>query len=164
MKSLSIILIPLLILSGCASQIGGGDYAPIETRGVEKVWLGTVLNVTPVTITAGSTSGTTGAVAGAMGGGIVGSSFGSGKGNLLSTLAGALTGGLLGHSIASHAGTQPGVQLTVRLQNGQVVAITQGLIPHVSFSIGEAVEVTQGTDGVTRVQPFPTATKTGSAK
>ena len=162
---LSLILIPLLLLlSACASQVGGGDYAPTETRGVEKVWLGTVLNVQAVSITAGSNSGTTGAVAGGIGGGIVGSSFGSGKGNLLATLAGALTGGLLGHSIASHTGQQAGDQLTVRLQNHQVVAITQGLIPHVSFSIGEAVEVTQGTDGVTRVQPFPTATKTGSAK
>lgn len=156
MKILIILPILWLGLTACASQVGGSQYAPAETRGVQSIWLGQVLNVQPVIITAGSNTATGGAVAGAVGGGIVGSRFGNGKGNLLATLAGALTGGLLGNSIGSHAGQQPGVQLTVLIHTtGQVLAIAQGLIPGVQFHIGEQVEVTQSQDGVTRVQPFP---------
>ena len=147
MKNHRLILIAIaaLTLGACASQ-SGSSYERSQTRGEQSVRLGVVESVRNVTIE-GTKSGV-GAVAGAAVGGIGGSSVGGGKGSTVGAVVGAVLGGLAGNAIEDSTTQQAGIEITVKLDNGQLTAITQAADE--VFRPGERVRILSGS-GVTRV-------------
>jgi outer membrane lipoprotein SlyB len=66
-----------------------------------------------------------GPAAGAVAGGIGGSAIGSGRGSAVAAVAGAVIGGLVGAAAEEGLTRREGIELTVRLDNGEMVAIVQ---------------------------------------
>ena len=147
MKNHRLILIAIaaLMLGACASQ-SGSSYERSQTRGEQSVRLGVVVSFRNFTIE-GTKSGV-GAVAGAAVGGIGGSSVGGGKGSTVGAVVGAVLGGLAGNAIEDSTTKQAGIEITVKLDNGQLTAITQAADE--VFRPGERVRILSGS-GVTRV-------------
>lgn len=112
------------VLAGCAAPgLGGGTYSREQARREQTVRMGYVESVREVKLE-GTRSGV-GPAAGAVAGGIAGSSIGSGRGAALGTVAGAVIGGLAGQAAEQGVTGKRGVEVTVKLDNGQMVAIMQ---------------------------------------
>jgi outer membrane lipoprotein SlyB len=78
-------------------------------------------------------------MAGAVIGGTVGGSVGSGRGATVGAVIGSVAGAVAGEA-AAQAGTRPGLEITVRLDAGRVIAVTQP-VGKESFKPGERVRV-----------------------
>lgn len=113
----------VLGLAGCASSTGGASFERGETRRAMTVEYGTVDAVRFVRIE--GTRSLVGPVAGAAVGGLAGSAVGGGTGRSIATVLGAVAGGAAGSAIENRATSMPGVEVTVRLQNGQLISIVQ---------------------------------------
>ncbi len=133
-------------LSGCASTSSGSVYSAEQARHEQTVRMGVVESVRQVTIE-GSKSGV-GAIAGGAVGGVAGSNVGGGKGSTIGTILGAVAGGVAGNAIEQGATKKQAVEITVKLDNGELRAITQEADE--SFRPGERVRLLSG-GGVTRV-------------
>jgi outer membrane lipoprotein SlyB len=112
------------------------------------VYYGTVLAVSPVTIE-GTQSGA-GTIAGGVVGGIAGNTVGGGHGRALATAAGAIGGALLGTAIEEGATSVDGLEITVELDNGEIIAVVQAA--DVPFYIGDRVRIVRGAGGMMRVR------------
>ena len=66
-----------------------------------------------------------GAGTGAVAGGIAGSSIGHGRGAALGAVAGAVVGGVAGQAAEQGLTAKRGVEVTIKLDGGQMVAIMQ---------------------------------------
>jgi outer membrane lipoprotein SlyB len=133
-------------LNGCADNVGSGEYSRQQVQTEQTVRYGVVDQVRPVVIQ-GNNSGI-GAVAGAGLGGVAGSTIGHNSGSVAGAIAGAVIGGLAGNAVENSANKKNGVEITIKLDNGQVIAVTQGADEQ--FHIGDRVRVLSG-GGVTRV-------------
>jgi outer membrane lipoprotein SlyB len=111
------------------------------------VQYGVVDAVRPVQLE--GTKSPVGAVAGAAVGGIAGSGVGGGRGAAIATVVGAVAGGLAGAAIEEGVTRSPGVEVTVRLDNGQVLAVVQDDRGE-AFRPGDSVRVVRD-GGTTRV-------------
>jgi outer membrane lipoprotein SlyB len=91
-------------------------------------------------------------IGGAVVGGVLGSTVGSGTGRRLATTAGAAAGTVAGQAAEERATRQQGVELTVRLTDGSVIAVAQAIDPAMApFQLGERVRVLRAADGTLRV-------------
>ncbi|HUO44032.1 MAG TPA: glycine zipper 2TM domain-containing protein [Burkholderiales bacterium] len=133
-------------LHGCADTAGSGEYSRQQVQVEQTVRFGVVESVRPVTIQGENTG--VGAVAGAGLGGVAGSTIGHNTGSVAGAIGGAILGGLAGNAVEKSARQQNGVEITVRLDSGQVIAVTQGADEQ--FNIGDRVRVLSG-GGATRV-------------
>jgi outer membrane lipoprotein SlyB len=141
-------LLTTLLLSACAGGLGSGDYERTQTRGVQEVQMGTVESVREVKIE-GTKSGI-GSTAGAVVGGVAGSDVGGGKGQIVGGVIGAVIGGVAGAAVEEGTTKQKGVEITVKLDGGRMIAVTQAAEPNEIFKVGERVRILSG-GGVTRV-------------
>jgi len=151
MRNVFAILVSLLtaaLLSACAGGLGSGDYAREQARGVQEVQMGVVEAVREVRIE-GTKSGI-GTAAGGIVGGVAGSEIGQGKGAIVGSVLGAVVGGVAGSAAEEGATRQKGVEITVRLDSGRMIAVTQAAEPNEVFRVGERVRILSGS-GVTRV-------------
>ncbi len=139
-------ILTAVLLSGCAAGLGSRDYARSQARGVQEVQMGVVEHVREVTIE-GTKSGV-GTAAGAAVGGIAGSELGKGKGSAVGSILGAVAGGMAGAATEEGITRQKGLEITVKLDNGRLIAITQAADEQ--FRPGDRVRVLSGR-GVTRV-------------
>jgi len=123
--TLTIIALALATLVGaCATPgAGGGSYSREQTRREQTVRMGYVESVREVRLE-GTRTGV-GAATGAIAGGVAGSTVGHNTGSALAAIAGAVIGGLAGQAVEQHATARPGVEVTVKLDNGQMIAIMQ---------------------------------------
>lgn len=135
-----------VLFAGCAGTTSGSVYSEGQARGEQTVRMGVVESVRQVTIE-GSKSGV-GAVAGGVVGGVAGSNIGGGKGSTIGSVLGAVAGGLAGNAIEQGATKKQGLEITVKLDNGELRAITQDADE--VFRPGERVRLLSGS-GVTRV-------------
>jgi len=141
------IALAITTVTGCATPgLGGGDYSRGQTRGEQSVRLGVVEQVRQVKID-GTRTGT-GAAAGAVLGGVGGSATGGGRGQVATTVAGAIVGGVLGQAVENSATSKEGVEITVKLESGKLIAVTQEADE--KFQVGDRVRILSG-GGVTRV-------------
>ena len=62
---------------------------------------------------------------GAVLGGLAGSSVGGGRGSTATGIVGAVVGGIIGNNVESNANVRKGLEITVRLDNGELKAIVQ---------------------------------------
>ena len=139
-------LITVLLLSGCAGGLGSGDYAREQARGVQEVQMGMVESVREVKLE-GTKSGV-GTLAGSVVGGVAGSEIGGGKGSIVGSVLGAVAGGVAGAAVEEGTTRQKGVEITVKLDGGRMIAITQAADEE--FKVGDRVRILSG-GGVTRV-------------
>lgn len=113
----------LSLLAGCAGSKSGDTYSRDQARQEMTVRMGVVESVKIVTLE-GTKSGV-GTAAGAVVGGVAGSSMGRGKGNIVGAVIGAVAGGVAGNVIESGTTTKDALEITVKMDNGQLLAIVQ---------------------------------------
>ena len=148
---ITVMALPLW-LSGCAPKVGGSDYDASRTRTVQTVHYGTVDSIRIVQITDDSnTNAALGTVGGGVAGGVLGSLIGGGRGRTLATVAGAAAGAAAGYAGARALSDQEGYEITVKLDSGDLIAVTQG--GDIAFNPGQRVRVMSG-GGTTRVVPL----------
>lgn len=148
MKTLVLVAATAAILAGCATRESANVYDSREARREQTVRFGTVDSVRKVTIQ-GSQSGV-GAAAGTVVGGIAGSTVGHGKGSAVGAVLGGVAGGVAGNAIERGATSKDALEITVKLDSGELRAIVQEA--DIAFQRGQRVRlVTSG--GVTRVTP-----------
>jgi len=145
-KLLPVSVITTLLLAGCASGLGGGDYERTQVRGVQEVQMGTVESVREVKIE--GTKSNIGSTAGAVVGGVAGSNVGGGKGQIIGGVLGAVAGGVAGSAIEEGTTKQKGLEITVKLDGGRMIAVTQAADE--IFNKGDRVRILSG-GGATRV-------------
>ena len=133
-------------LAGCASGTGGKDYSRAQTRTVQEVQMGRVESVREVNIEGTKTP--IGAGAGAVVGGVAGSTVGGGRGSVVGAAVGAVLGGLGGAAAEEAVTRQKGVEITVKLDSGRLIAITQAADE--AFHTGDRVRILSA-GGTTRV-------------
>ena len=138
--------IAAVTLAGCASSKSGSVYSREDARVEQTVRMGVVESVRSVSIE-GTKSGI-GAVAGGAAGGIGASAIGHGVGSAVAAIAGAVAGGLLGAAAEEGFTRQEGVEITVRLDNGELRAIVQAADE--TFKPGDRVRLLS-VNGQTRV-------------
>lgn len=139
------------LVSGCANDSASASvYSYGQAQREQIVRLGTVQAVRPVTIQRDQSSGA-GMVAGAALGGVAGSTVGGGTGNVLATIGGGILGAMAGNAIENQATKTQGLEITVRLDNGETRVIAQAA--DVSLSVGQRVRLISG-NGPTRVVPM----------
>jgi outer membrane lipoprotein SlyB len=90
----------------------------------------------------------TGTLAGAALGGIAGSEMGRGRGSVAGAVAGAVVGGVIGQAVEKSSNDRKGIEVTIRLDTGRVIAVTQEADE--TFRVGDRVRVLSG-QGATRV-------------
>ncbi len=144
----ALISLSVVILSGCATGVGGGTYSRDQVRQEQSVRTGVVESVREVQIE-GTRSGV-GAVASGVAGGIGGSFMGDGALGALGAVLGAVGGGLVGQAVEEGVTRRKGLEITIRLDNGSLVAITQEAVADEAFKPGERVRIVSGS-GVSRV-------------
>lgn len=133
-------------LAGCATQQPYGvrhdGYAQgqrYDRRSDRCQQCGVVQDVQQVYVQKNG-NGTLGAVLGAVAGGLLGNTVGKGDGRKAATVAGAVAGGVVGDQVGKRSGgTETAWQVSVRLDNGQYVTVTQRADPGVRR--GDYVEV-----------------------
>lgn len=150
MKHIALAVCVMAGLSACAQPgLGGGDYSRGQARGEQTVRLGVVESVREVRIDARDSG--VGTTAGAVLGGIAGSEMGKGRGSVAGAVAGAVVGGIIGQSIEKSNNDRKGVEVTVKLDGGRIIAVTQEADE--LFRVGDRVRVLSG-QGATRVSRY----------
>lgn len=135
------------LLSGCPASMSASDYTRDQARAAQNVEHGIVQSVREVRIE--GTKSPVGTLAGGAVGGVLGSQVGRGAGRTLATIGGGLAGAAAGSAIEEGATRQPGLEITVRLDSGRTVAITQAA--DAAFSPGDRVRVMTDRYGTARV-------------
>ncbi len=135
------------VAAGCASSMSGDVYSRDQARKVQTVHEGEVIMVREVLIE-GTKSGL-GGVAGGLMGGVLGSTIGGGSGKRVATVADGIAGAGAGAAIEESATRQKGLEITVKLDNGEVISIVQGADE--AFDEGDLVRVLRRPDGTARV-------------
>lgn len=131
-----------LTLTGCAGSKSGDTYSREQARQEMTVRMGVVESVKEVTLE-GSKSGI-GTSAGAVVGGVAGSNMGGGnRGNIIGAVLGAVAGGMAGSAIESGTSTKNALEITVKMDNGQLIAIVQEGQPG-EFRAGDRVRIIGG--------------------
>lgn len=135
-----------LLLGACVSSNSGHVYSRDETRKLQTIKTGVVESVRTVTIEGTKTP--IGVVAGGAIGGIAGGGVGDGRGSHIFSILGGILGGLVG-SVAEEAITRKdGLEITVKLDHGDLVTIVQEADE--VFHAGDQVRLID-TGSVTRV-------------
>ncbi|MCC8361996.1 hypothetical protein LK996_02710 [Lysobacter sp. A6] len=133
----------LVAASGCATHTSPSTFNRSEVGTARTVEWGTIEAMRDITIQndARGVATWTGAVLG----GIAGSTLGSGtRANTAGAVAGAAAGGAAGSAMGR--GARPGVEITVQLDAGRTIAVTQEGSAN-DFRVGDRVHVSS--DGTT---------------
>lgn len=132
----------LALLAGCASSMSGSAYERRQARTAHEVQMGVVEHVREVEIegTKSRVGSTAGAVAGA------GAMRGHGP---VGRVAGAVAGGVAGAAVEEGITRQKGLEITVKLDGGRMLAVTQAADE--DFKVGDRVRILFGGRGDTRV-------------
>ncbi len=148
MRSTRLLVVSLLaaLLAACASSNSGSVYSRDEARKVQTVKTGVIESVRQVKLE--GTKSPVGTIAGGAVGGIAGSSVGGGRGSAIAAVIGAVAGGLAGSALEEGVTRKDGVELTVKLDGGGLIAIVQEADE--AFTAGEKVRILES-GGVSRV-------------
>ena len=133
-------------MTGCAYNSSSPDvYTAGQAQREETVRFGTVESVRAVTISSndGQPSGL-----GALGA-VAGSAIGGGRGSIATAIIGGIAGAVAGNAVENGTAKRAGLEITVRLDNGDLRAITQSSTGEI-FQAGDRVRLLSSA-GVTRV-------------
>jgi outer membrane lipoprotein SlyB len=145
-SGIAIALVAVTVLSACAAGQGANTYSRSQARTEQSVRMGTVESVRNVRLE--GTRSPVGTIAGGAVGGVAGSSVGGGRGSTIGAILGAVAGGVVGSAIEEGATRKDGVEITIRLDNGNIIAITQEADE--TFRPGDRVRILSG-GGTSRV-------------
>ncbi|WP_233803442.1 glycine zipper 2TM domain-containing protein [Paraburkholderia sp. HP33-1] len=140
-----------LALSGCAVNSSSPDvFTASQAQREQTVRMGTVDSVRAVRISTneGQPIGI-GALGGAALGALAGSTIGGGRGSVATGIVGGIGGAVAGNAIENRVAMRDGIEITVRLDNGDMRAITQTATGEI-FRAGDRVRLLSS-GGVTRV-------------
>lgn len=131
MKLFSLALSAILVLSGCARQMGANTYTSSSAGGV--VLEGTIVSARAVTIKDSDKlqDNTMGGLAGGAVGGVGASNIGKGSGSTAATVGGALVGAVAGAFIQDALSTSEGMEYIVKLDKGNEAPEKTVTIHHV---------------------------------
>ncbi|OGA08409.1 MAG: hypothetical protein A2W68_14505 [Betaproteobacteria bacterium RIFCSPLOWO2_02_64_14] len=129
--------VALALLNACAPSLSGSSYTRDQAQREQNVRMGVVESVRQVQIE-GTRSGV-GPAAGAVVGGIAGSNVGHGRGAAVGAVLGSVAGGVAGQAAEQAATRQPGLEITVKLDSGRMIAVTQAADEN--FRPGDRVRV-----------------------
>jgi outer membrane lipoprotein SlyB len=121
--TLSVITLAMSLSACVSTNTSGSVYRAGQTQNEMSVRMGVIESVREVTIQNGSSG--VGTMTGAALGGLAGSAAGGGRGSIATGIAGAVIGGIIGQNIEANSGMKKGVEITVRLDNGELKAIIQ---------------------------------------
>jgi outer membrane lipoprotein SlyB len=138
-----------LALAGCAGSMSGNVYSRERAQKVQTIEYGQVVEVRQIQIE-GTKSGI-GALAGGAMGGALGSGIGRGAGTTIAVVGGAIAGAAAGAVTEEAVTKQPGLEVTVRMDNGQTLSLVQGMDPPIN--VGDRVKMMHNPDGSSRVIP-----------
>lgn len=148
--ALGAMLTATLTLAGCFTPPGSADvYSVGQAQREQTVRMGTVESVRAVRIQSDGGGSAIGTLGGGALGAVAGSAIGGGRGSVLAAIAGGLAGAVAGNAIGENMSTANGVEITVRLDNGDLRSITQASSGEF-FRAGERVRLLSS-GGVTRV-------------
>jgi outer membrane lipoprotein SlyB len=125
-RKISLVAVVLALsaaVAGCAPPLGPNHYYRGEALRAQSVEMGVVEGVRPVQFQGPDTG--VGTVGGAALGGLAGSGVGGGAGQAAAIIGGAILGGIIGNAVERDASRRPGVELTVRLDAGRMIAVVQ---------------------------------------
>ena len=144
MKVSKLILLAFIsvFLAACASSNSGSVYKRDDARKVQTVKTGVVESVRTVKLE--GTKSPIGTVAGGAIGGIAGSSIGGGRGSAIAAVLGAVVGGLAGSAAEEGITRKDGLEITVKLDGGALVAIVQEADEE--FKPGDKVRIVENAD------------------
>ncbi|MEN4920292.1 glycine zipper 2TM domain-containing protein [Achromobacter spanius] len=147
----AVVVTSLAVLGGCANpSASSGVYSYDQAQREQIVRTGTVTGVRPIVIQNDKSSGV-GMVAGGALGGVAGNAIGGGTGRTIATVGGVILGALAGNAVENRAQKNSGLEITVRLDNGETRVVAQEA--DVPVSVGQRVQVISGA-GPTRVTPM----------
>ena len=141
-------LVLAAVLAGCITHESGNVYSKHEAGREQTVRMATVDSVRKVSLE-GSQSGL-GAAAGGAVGGIAGSQVGHGAGSSVAAVLAGVAGGVAGNALEHKATSKDALEITVRLDSGEMRAIVQEADQQ--FAPGQRVRLLSS-GGVTRVTP-----------
>ncbi len=137
-KTLSLLLISVALLAGCASSKSGDVYTRDQARREQTIRMGVVESIREVLME--GTKSPVGAIAGGAVGGIAGSTLGGGRGSAVAAVIGAVVGGLAGSAIEEGVTRKQAMEITVKMDNGHLIAIVQEGDPR-EFRAGDRVRI-----------------------
>ena len=144
-------LVSVVALAGCADMMSNPypspGYSNYSQQGssYQQEKRGVVESVRNVTINTGQSGIGVGTIGGAVLGGLAGSTIGQGHGSVAAAVGGAAVGGVIGHQIDKRTNTGPGLEITVRLERGGRVTVTQDASEQIF--VGEKVVVISDGNG-----------------
>ena len=134
-------------LGACATSNSGDVYSREDARKVQTVRMGVVEGIRQVKLE--GTKSPVGTIAGAAVGGIAGSAVGGNdKVSAIAAVIGAVAGAVAGAAIEEGVTRADGIEITVKLDNGTLIAIVQEATD--KFTPGERVRLIES-NGNTRV-------------
>ncbi|CAA6824803.1 MAG: Unknown protein [uncultured Thiotrichaceae bacterium] len=137
---LPIVIIFVLSLAGCSTTpetVSENKAGTIKRENVPVTQVGMVTTVKKVTVLGKRSS--VGRTAGRAVGSIAGGAIGSGYGSIAGSIFGSMVGGAAGSKADENLQRKPGVEITVRLDNGQLVTVTQ--LEDKAFQSGQRVKL-----------------------
>ncbi|MBB5444071.1 outer membrane lipoprotein SlyB [Paraburkholderia sp. Clong3] len=140
-----------LAMSGCAVNSSSPDvFTASQAQREQTVRMATVESVRAVRISTndGQPIGI-GALGGAALGALAGSTIGGGRGSVATGIVGGIGGAVAGNAIENRVAMRDGIEITVRLDNGDMRAVTQTATGEI-FRAGDRVRLLSS-GGVTRV-------------
>lgn len=153
MKKLALLMVlpALFMTNACTNDIGANQYSSSSVGSVNRTQIGTIISVRQVQVRDDERSA--GTTVGALAGGVAGSQIG--KGNtaaILGAVGGTLIGGAAGNMAQRGLSSQGGYEYVVRLDNGNVVTLTQG--NDVLLAVGQRCMILYGS-GADRARIIP---------
>jgi outer membrane lipoprotein SlyB len=139
MRFLVALMLATSLLAGCANTPGDDEAGArrAQQQAEQKEYPGVVESVREVEMDSERSS--VAPMAGAVIGGAVGGSAGSGRGSTTGAVIGTVAGAVAGEAAAQSA-ARPALEITVRLDAGRVIAVTQPTGKE-SFKPGDRVRV-----------------------
>ncbi len=152
-RGVAIVAVASLALGACARQISPGVYTGDHVGEVRETYVGTLQSARVVLVQEDELleDNRTGGLLGGVAGGAAASRIGQGTGKAVAIAGGALAGAALGAMAERSVKRQEAMEYIVRLDNGALLTVVQGLQPQIG--VGQRVYVQESARGRSRVLP-----------
>lgn len=152
--ALSLVIPSLLVMTGCARNIGASNYASAGVGEAMTSYAGVIASKRQVVVHGEDKlqDNTLGLLGGGAAGLVLGSTVGSGNGSILAAVGGAAAGAAAGAFAQQELAKQDAFEYTVQLDNGQLKTVVQGL--DVNVQPGQRVILHISHRGRSRIVPF----------
>ena len=146
----SALVLTLMTTTGCAPR----GYAQSNVNQAMIVEPGIITSIKQVEINNDGVGNGLGVVLGSVAGGVLGNKVGGGTGKAIATAAGAVAGGVFGGMAGNQMDARYGVEVVVKLNNGQTVATVLPANGALStLGQGQAVNVLYSNGQISNISP-----------